>query len=88
MLILYNIVYTLFNELHIIIQHTREETLKYNLQRAFLPDLSDCEMLTLNDMIQHVFLIEGVATDPNSKIKFKGPSYISHSVQQLLFQVS
>ncbi|RZC32845.1 Na H Exchanger, cNMP binding, and/or Ion trans domain containing protein [Asbolus verrucosus] len=69
-------------------QTLRNDQIKYALEPAFMPNLSNYKIFAVTDKIQDILLIEGVVADLNTRDIFTAPSYIPRTVQKLILPTS
>ncbi|XP_008199730.2 solute carrier family 9 member C1 isoform X1 [Tribolium castaneum] len=67
--------------------YTRDK-IKYIIQRSFVPNLSNYKMFLVNEMIEDILLIEGVAVDFNTREVYVAPCYIQRACQKLILPKS
>ncbi|RZB73492.1 Na H Exchanger and/or cNMP binding domain containing protein, partial [Asbolus verrucosus] len=65
-----------------------QEQIKRTLERSFMPNLTNYKIFVVNEMMEDILLIEGVAVDYNTRDVFIGPYYIPRSVQRLILPKS
>lgn len=61
-------------------QSIRQEKIKYTLERSFVPDLSSFRVFAVNDMMEDIVLLEGIAMDYNTRDAYLAPCYIPRYV--------
>lgn len=57
-------------------QSSTQEKIRFQLERAFVPNLSNYKMFGVTDMMEDIILIEGVVFDYNTRDCYTGPCYI------------
>lgn len=57
-------------------QSQTQETIKFQLARAFVPNISQFKMFTVNEMMEDIILIEGISIDYNTRECYSAPVYI------------
>ncbi|XP_008199714.2 solute carrier family 9 member C1-like [Tribolium castaneum] len=65
-----------------------QDQIKYALERAFVPNLSNYKIFAVTDMIEDIILIEGCAADFNTRESFVAPCCIPRTVQKLILPKS
>ncbi|XP_044263873.1 sodium/hydrogen exchanger 11-like isoform X2 [Tribolium madens] len=65
-----------------------QDQIKYALERAFVPNLSNYKIFTVTDIIQDIILIDGVTADFNTREKFVAPCCIPRTVHKLILPTS
>lgn len=61
-------------------QSTMNEKVKFDLEAAFMPTLTMFKVFAVNDLIEDIILIEGVAVDFNTRDLYTAPVYIPRHV--------
>lgn len=69
-------------------QSSTLDKIRFALQRAFVPKLTDFKIFLINELVQDVILIEGLAVDFNTRDIFTGPCYIPKSTTKLMLSKS
>lgn len=57
-------------------QSITQEKMKYRLEKAFMPNLTRYKVFGVNDLMEDIILIEGVAVDFNTRDCYTAPTYI------------
>ncbi|XP_044264363.1 sodium/hydrogen exchanger 10-like [Tribolium madens] len=65
-----------------------QDQIKYALERAFVPNLSNYKVFAVTDMVEDIILIEGTAADFNTRETFVAPCCIPRTVQKLILPKS
>nr|XP_015837477.1 PREDICTED: sodium/hydrogen exchanger 10 isoform X3 [Tribolium castaneum] len=65
-----------------------QEQVKYALERAFVPNLSQYKIFAVTDMIEDVIIVDGFVADYNTRETYLAPCCISRTVQKLILPSS
>lgn len=60
-------------------QSTTQEKIHFELERAFIPNLSNFKIFGVNDMMEDIVLLEGFAVDYHTRDCYYAPCYIPRS---------
>ncbi|CAG2053569.1 unnamed protein product [Timema podura] len=62
-----------------------QDKIKYHLERAFVPTLTQHRRFKVNELMEDLLLIEGQVKDYSNGMVYSAPTYIPRTVHQLMF---
>nr|CAD7194386.1 unnamed protein product [Timema douglasi] len=66
-------------------QSWTQDKIKYHLERAFVPTLTQHRRFKVNELMEDLLLIEGQVKDYSNGMVYNAPTYIPRTVHQLMF---
>nr|CAD7452751.1 unnamed protein product [Timema tahoe] len=66
-------------------QSWTQDKIKYHLERAFVPTLTQHRRFKVNELMEDLLLIEGQVKDYSNGMVYSAPTYIPRTVHQLMF---